>query len=172
MGTDPVMYFVQAANIVHGRPLYVTQQPPGYPFALAALHFIGCDTVRGVVTLNFVALAIACVGSWRLLRTVFNLSVTEAAIVLILTLGSVTCVGFTTAAMSEVCFFATSVVALVCLERFRANGSWWAFAAGLASVALSIEFRTAGWALVAAVLAAVYLRFNLRISKRMPLSHC
>ena len=60
MGTDPVMYFVQAANIVHGRPLYETQQPLGYPLVLAALHFAGLGTSRGVIALNFCALAIGC----------------------------------------------------------------------------------------------------------------
>jgi hypothetical protein len=68
--------------------------------------------------------------------------------------------------MSEVPFFAASIRALVCLERYRTNSSWGWIAAGIACTFLAIELRTAGWALVAAVLAAVCQRFKLRINKR------
>jgi hypothetical protein len=166
MSTDAYFYFLRAEQLVQGKPLMDTQQPIGYPAALAALHFVGLGTIRGVIAMNFVALAIGSACSWHLLRRVLALSSLEAACVLLLTLASVTCIGFTTAAMSEVCFFATSTAALVALEKFRSNGSSWAFSAGIACVWLSIELRTAGWALAAAVLAAVWLRFHLRISKR------
>jgi hypothetical protein len=160
MGTDPIMYFVQAANIVHGRPLYVTQQPPGYPFLLATLRWAGCDSIHGVLALNLAALAIACAGSWQLLRSVFFLSSVESACVLLLTLAATTCVDFTTAAMSELPFFAMSTLSLVYLEKFHREGRWSAFIGGLIYGALAILLRTAGWALAAAVLVALYQRFK------------
>jgi len=164
--TDAMDYFRQAGNIAHGRPLYATQQPAGYPFMLACLYFFGCPMVRGVVTLNLIALTIACACSWQLLRSVFALSVGEAVCVQLVTLASRPCVGFATAAMSEVPFFAASMTALVCLERSCTRRSWGWLAAGCAFAALSIELRTAGWALSAAVLVALCRRFNLRITKR------
>jgi hypothetical protein len=166
MSTDAVDYFRQAGNIVHGRPLYFTQQPAGYPLVLAGLNFAGCATIHGVVAFNLIALSIACVCSWQLIRGVFSLSETETSCVLLMTLASVPCIGFATAAMSEVPFFAASMVALVCLEQSLARRSWKWLIAGIIFAVLSIELRTVGWALTAAVLVTLCQQFNLRISKR------
>jgi hypothetical protein len=68
MSTDAVDYFMRAGQLVHGKPVTDSQQPIGYPAALAALHFVGLGTIRGGIAVNFVALAIGCACSSELLR--------------------------------------------------------------------------------------------------------
>jgi hypothetical protein len=164
MGPDQLAYFSEATHVIRGEPIDVGDQHQlGYSYALVGLHLIGLDSIHGVVGFNIVALAIGCACSWYLLRRDFVLPPVETACALLLTLVMGPCFNLVTCALSDMCYFATSLLALVCLHRFVASGSWKAVLGGLLFTAASIELRMVGLALIAAVVTSLCLRFRQHI---------
>ncbi len=170
---DAPGYVELAAFIRHGTPArtiaapgYPYYFPHGYPYLLIGLNALGLADPPAIIGLNLVCLLVGLWATRSLLLRSFGLSADAAWGILLLTAGSSVFFQFASSAVSEMPFFAAACTAIVCLERTSRDGRSWLFLLGSVLLcAVAISLRTAGIALIPAVIwAALRLPAMRRVS--------
>jgi hypothetical protein len=159
---DAPGYVELAAFLLHGTPArtiaapgYPHYFPHGYPYLLIGLNAVGLANAPGIIGLNLICLAIGLWATrWLFLRE-FDLSREAAFAVLLLSAASSVFVQFASSAVSEMPFFAAATASVVCLERSARGGRGWRdWLFGILLCGVAIYIRTAGVALIPAVVWA------------------
>jgi hypothetical protein len=170
---DAPGYVELAAFLLHGTPArtiaapgYPYYFPHGYPYVLIGLNGLGLANPPAIIGVNLACLAIGLWATRSLLLRSFELSADAAWGVLLLTAGSSVFFQFASSAVSELPYFAAACMAVVCLERTSRDGRSWLFLlGGVLLCAVAISLRTAGIALIPAVIwAALRLPAVRRVS--------
>jgi hypothetical protein len=159
---DAPGYVELAGFLLHGTPArtiaapgYPYYFPHGYPYVLIGLNALGLANPPAIIGVNFACLAIGLCATRSLLLRSFELPVDAAWGILLLTASSSVFFQFASSAVSEMPFFAAACTALVCLERTARGGrAWLCLIVGVALCAAAISLRTAGIALIPAVVWA------------------
>jgi hypothetical protein len=168
---DAPGYVELAAFLLHGTPArtiaapgYPYYFPHGYPDLLIGLNGLGLANPPAIIGVNLAGLAVGLVATRSLLLRSFGLSADAAWGILLLTAGSSLFFQFASSAVPEMPFFAATCGALVCLERTGHDGrAWPSLLAGVLLCGVAISLRTAGIALVPALIWAA-----LRLSAVRP----
>jgi hypothetical protein len=154
---DGVDYLLQASSASDGTGFRVhgqqSMRPPGYPALIFLLVKAGIGKSWAIVALNCLLLGIGCWSSYYVLRSSFAFEAGTAQMICLLTLLSFVMVKHVTYPLSDVCFFGASMPCLLLLLRAEADTSrkrYWSLAAAAPLLALSIEVRTIGIALIPA----------------------
>lgn len=158
---DGVDYLLQASSAIDGHGFLIhgerSMRPPGYPALIFLLAKVGLGTSWAIVALNCFLLGIGCGASYVVLRESLGFPRDVAQCILVLTLLSFVMIRNVTYPLSDVCFFGTSVPAVLILRKTEGeSGSrrLWRLLLLLPLIFLCIELRTIGIALIPAFLWA------------------
>lgn len=153
---DGIDYLLQASSAADGHGFLVhgqaSMRPPGYPFLIFTAIKLGVGKPWAIVALNCVFLAIGCIGTYALSRHAFGLGAAPASVICLLTLLSFVFVRQITQPLSDVSFFAVSILCIFLLARAEsdrhAHGGFWRMACIGLLIAACIELRTVGFTLI------------------------
>ena len=157
LDTDSASYLQIASSIADGHgahPPGTPAFPPGYPVLVAALDGVGLGVPWGIVGLNLVFLTLATGSLWIVLRRGLGLGETAAGIVCALSLLSATVTKSAVMPLSEIVFYGLVASALALLTIAAANGRVSLLVGGTAVALAACSVRTAGIALVPAIVLA------------------
>lgn len=156
LDTDSASYPQIASSIADGHganPPGTPSFPIGYPLLVAGLDDVGLGTAWALVALNLAFLALAIASLWIVLRRGLDLGEATGA-VCALTLLSSSVAKHTVMPLSEIVFFGLAAAALALLTISAANGRRSLLAGGIILALAACSVRTAGIALVPAVVLA------------------
>ena len=132
--------------------------PPGYPFLVAALDHLGLAVPWTIVALNLAFLALATASLWIVLRRGLALGEAATGTICALTLLSSAMAKSAVMPLSEIVFYGLVAASLAMLTLSAAKGNVALLLGGIALAAAACSVRTAGVALVPAIVLAFATR--------------
>jgi len=156
---DAIAYLSMAGSAGAGSGLafhgHATQYPPGYPLAIFSLREAGLGTSWAIVALNCLLLGIGLISLYNLLRKAFEFARAPALLVCAFTMLSFPFFKHVALPLSDILFFMLAMQALLAAEglaRLSGHRRWGMWYVALLETAAATVTRTAGIALVPAIL--------------------